>query len=235
MLGRFESQAKLEHSAPTISLMVMIPRADLDAYAQKMRRLTDNGIDLEVDARFIDMLAARKSRILDIGCGIGSAVNALRHSGHQAYGIDPASAVLDVAADMFDAGWYRQLAVEELTGDRLRREGLPDRYELVSMCGNVPAFLSAEALQDAFGIVRSLLIQGGLFVVGTTVETRGGPKCLDTAADFAGLVLSHRFSDWHLGAFDKDSGWSVSVYNKPGALHPRTGPDGIFILEHPAK
>lgn len=215
--------------------MVMIPSADLDAYAQKMRRLREDGTDLEVDARFIDMLAARKSRILDIGCGIGTAVNALRRSGHQAYGIDPASAVLDVAADMFDAGWYRQLALEELTGDRRRREGLPDRYELVSMCGNVPAFLSAEALEDAFGIVRRLLIEGGLFVVGTTVATRGGPKSLDMAADFAGLALLHRFSDWHLGAFDKDSGWSVSVYGKPGTIHPRTGPDGIFILENPAK
>ncbi|KAD3720612.1 methyltransferase domain-containing protein [Arthrobacter yangruifuii] len=213
----------------------MIPSADLDAYAQKMRRFMENGIDLEVDARFIDMLAARKSRILDIGCGIGSAVSALRHSGHQAYGIDPASAVLDVAADIFDAVWYRQLAVEELTGDRLSREGLPTRYEVVSMCGNVPAFLSAEALQDAFGRVNGLLIEGGLFVVGTTVEARGGPKSQDTAAGFAGLTLLHRFSDWHLGAFDKDSGWSVSVYAKPGALHPRTGPDGIFILEYPAK
>ena len=213
----------------------MIPSADLDAYAQKMRRLAESGMDLEVDARFVDMLTVRKSRILDIGCGIGSAVNALRQSGHQAYGIDPSPAVLEVAGDRFDKSWYRQLAVEELTGERLSREGLPAGYEAVLMSGNVPAFLSHEALQDAFGKVSGLLIEGGMFVVGTTVEARGGPKAQDRAADSAGLTLLHRFSDWHLGAFDKDSGWSVSVYSKPGALHPRTGPDGIFVLEHPTK
>ncbi|MCC9204995.1 class I SAM-dependent methyltransferase [Arthrobacter sp. zg-Y769] len=209
----------------------MMPSADLDSYAKKMRQLVDQGMDLEVDARFIDMLAPRNSRILDIGCGIGSAVSALRRSGHQAYGIDPTRAVLDVAADIFDRGWYRRLPVEELSDERLCHEGLPDRYEVILMSGNVPAFLSNEALQEAFRSVCGFLVDGGLFVVGTTVEARGGPKTQDAAAGFAGLPLLNRFSDWHLGAFDKDSGWSVSVYAKPGALNTGTGPDGIFILK----
>ncbi|MCQ1956473.1 class I SAM-dependent methyltransferase [Arthrobacter sp. zg-Y826] len=209
----------------------MMPSADLDSYAKKMLRLVEIGTDLEVDARFIDMLAPRNSRILDVGCGIGSAVNALRQSGHHAYGIDPARAVLDVAADIFDSDWYRQLAVDELSDERLRSEGLPGRYEVILMSGNVPAFLSSEALQDAFRRVCGLLVDGGLFVVGTTVDTRGGPQAQDAAAGSAGLPLLNRFSDWHLGAFDEDSGWSVSVYAKPGALNTRTGPDGIFILK----
>ncbi|UWX95907.1 class I SAM-dependent methyltransferase [Arthrobacter zhaoxinii] len=209
----------------------MIPSADLDSYAEKMRRLVEKGMDFEVDARFVDMLAPRNSRILDIGCGIGSAVSALRRSGHQVYGIDPTRAVLDVAADIFDKGWYRQLAVEELADDRLCGEGLPGEYEVILMSGNVPAFLSDEALQDAFRRVRGLLVDGGLFVVGTTVGARGGPTAQDAAAGSAGLPLKNRFSDWHLGAFDKDSGWSVSVYAKPGALSTRTGPDGVFLLK----
>jgi len=98
------------------------------------------------------------------------------------------------------------------------------------MSGNVPAFLSKKALQDAFRKVCGLLADGGLVVVGTSVETRGGPPAQDAAAGFAGLPLVNRFSDWHLGAFDKGSGWSVSVYAKPGALNTRTGPDGVFIL-----
>ena len=188
-------------------------------------------VDLEVDARFIDMLAPRNSRILDIGCGSGSAVNALRRSGHQAYGIDPTPAVLDVAADIFDRAWYRQLAVEELSDGRLRGEGLPDRYEVILMSGNVPAFLSDEVLQDAFRKVCGLLVDGGLFIVGTTAATRGGPKDQDAAAGFAGLPLLNGFSDWHLGAFYQDSAWSVSVYARPGALSTRPEPDGMFILK----
>ncbi|WP_019483904.1 class I SAM-dependent methyltransferase [Arthrobacter sp. TB 23] len=210
----------------------MIPSADLDAYADKMRQLVGKGTDFEVDARFIDMLAHRNSRILDIGCGIGSAANALRQSGHRAYGIDPTRAVLDVAEDIFDGGWYRQLAVEELSDERLRAEGVPDRYEVILMSGNVPAFLSEEILEDAFRKVSGLLVDDGLFVVGTTAATRGGPKAQDAAARLAGLLFLNRFSDWHLSSFEQDSAWSVSVHSKPGALNAHTGPDGIFILKH---
>ena len=199
-----------------------------------MRRLVENGTDLEVDARFINMLAPRNSRILDIGCGIGTAVSALRRSGHHAFGIDPTQAVLD-AADLYGTEWYRQLAVEEISQKRLCSEGLPERYEVILMAGNVPAFLPNEVLHGAFRTVSGLLDGGGLFVLGTTVNARGGPEAQEKAAGFAGLTLLHRFSDWHLGAFDQDSARSVSVYAKPGELHPRTGPDGIFILEHPAK
>lgn len=205
--------------------------AGLDAYSDKMRLLEGKGADLAVDARFLDMLAPRNSRILDIGCGIGSAVNALRRSGHIAYGIDPTRAVLDVAEDIFDRGWYRQLAVEQLAHERLRAEGLPDRYEVILMSGNVPAFLSEETLKDAFMKVSELLVDGGLLVVGTTVATRGGPKDQDTAARLAGLMFLNRFSDWHLSSFKEDSAWSVSVHAKPGALNAHTGPDGIFILK----
>ena len=62
---------------------------DYDSYAAKMRAQTMDGIDLEVVARFADMLCPRNSRILDIGCGIGNTVNALRRCGHDAYGVDP--------------------------------------------------------------------------------------------------------------------------------------------------
>ncbi len=49
-----------------------------------MRNLTTGGTDLEVDVRFMDMLSPRGARILDIGCGIGSAVKGLRRRGHEA-------------------------------------------------------------------------------------------------------------------------------------------------------
>ena len=212
--------------------MSMTQSADFDSYAGKMRRLVENGTDLEVDARFVNMLARRNSRILDIGCGIGSAVSALRRSGHQAFGIDPTRAVLDVAADLYGTDWYRQLGVEEISHERLCEEGLPDRYEVVLMAGNVPAFLSNDVLQEAFRTTCRLLVGGGLFVLGTTVGARGGPEAQDKAAGSAGLTLLNRFSNWHLGPFDKESGWSVSVYAKPGALERWNEPDGIFILKH---
>ena len=204
--------------------------ANYDAYASKMRGLALSGTDLEVDARFVDMLAHRGSRILDIGCGIGSAVNALRQRGHDASGIDPTSAVLDVAADLFNGSWYRALSVEQMSSAILLGEGLPGHYEVVLMSGNVPSFLSNDGLQAAFREVSRLLVAGGLFVVGTTTNVRGGPSDQNEAAALATLSLVNRFSDWHLGPFTADSSWSVGVYAKPGVPETRSSPDGIFIL-----
>ncbi|WP_241977254.1 methyltransferase domain-containing protein [Cryobacterium sp. Sr8] len=81
----------------------------LVAYAAKMRQHIIDGTDLEVDARFVDMLARRGSTELDIGCGHGSAVSGLRARGHAAFGIDPTPEVLDVALDNFDSEWFREL------------------------------------------------------------------------------------------------------------------------------
>jgi len=83
--------------------------------------------------------------------------------------------------------------------------------------------------------MSELLEPGGLLVVGTTAGVRGGPTDQDLAASTTALSLSNRFSDWHLTPFDTDSSWSVSVYAKPGILETHAHPDGIFILNAPAK
>jgi len=203
----------------------------LVTYAAKMRQHIAYGTDLQVDARFVDMLARRGSTVLDIGCGHGSAVSGLRARGHDAYGIDPSPEVLDVALDNFDSEWFRELGVEGLSPQRLAELGIPNSYDIVFMAGNVPAFLPDEGLRHAFIEVSTLLKPGGLFVVGTSSHARGGPVDQDVAANTACLALTQRFSDWHLGQYSGDSPWSVSVFVAPGEPTRSDTPDGIFILE----
>ncbi|NJC21069.1 SAM-dependent methyltransferase [Arthrobacter pigmenti] len=198
-----------------------------DAYAKKMRRLIEASTDLSVDARFIDMLSPRNARILDVGCGVGSAVNALRHRGHEAYGIDPTAAVLDVANDLYDSTWFRCISLEDLSADHL---GKPGSFDVVLMAGNVPAFITAAGLLDAFAAIAGLLKPGGSFVIGTTAGARGGPADQDALAAGSELSLLYRFGDWHLATYRADSPWSVSVFAKAGIRSPPSGPDGIFIL-----
>ena len=200
-------------------------------YAAKMRQHIADRTDLEVDARFVDMLARRGSTILDIGCGHGSAVNGLRARGHDAFGIDPTPEVLDVALDNFDSNWFRELGVEGLSRQRLAEIGIPDSYDVVLMAGNVPAFLPDNSLRWAFTQIRALLRPGGLLVVGTSTHVRGGPVDLDVAASATNLALMQRFSDWHLGHYSIDSAWSVSVFVAPGESSKFDIPDGIFILQ----
>ncbi|WP_346960946.1 methyltransferase domain-containing protein [uncultured Arthrobacter sp.] len=203
---------------------------DYAAYAAKMRHLAVSGGDLEVDARFVDMLSSRQARILDVGCGIGSAVGALRHRGHLAYGVDPTDAVLAVAGDLFDPSWFQRLGAGDISAAALREVGLPAAYDLVLMSGNVPAFLTDAALATTFQQIASVLNPGGGLVVGTSTKARGGPKQQDLAAAGTGLALMHRYSDWHLGPFCEDSPWSVSVFANAGSRQAAEGPDGIFVL-----
>lgn len=194
-----------------------------------MRNLAVSDVDLEVDARFVDMLIPRRARVLDLGCGIGSAVKALRRRGHEAYGIDPSEPALQVAADLFDSSWYRQLRAEDLSGSSLEEHGLPLSYECVLIAGNVPAFLTSTELQAAFDNAARILTPAGLLVTGTSTHSRGGPRDQDEAADASGLALHSRYSNWHLGPFTNDP-WCVSIYKAPGVPATPEGPDGMFIL-----
>lgn len=208
----------------------MIPQPDYSSYAAKMRHLVQSGIDMEVDARFVDMICARGSHILDVGCGIGNAVGALRSRGHAAYGIDPTPAVIGVAFELYDPSWFRLIGALDIAASHLLRLGLPGSYDVILISGNVPAFLSGDELGEVFAHVATLLDPGGKLVVGTTTAVRGGPGDQDRAAASAGLMPAQRYADWHLGPFNDESPWSVSVFRAPGTQDPPTGPDGIFIL-----
>lgn len=197
-------------------------------YVAKMREHVERGTDFEVDVRFIDMLVDRQSGILDVGSGIGNAVNGLRARGHDAYGIDPGSDLLRVAAELYDRSWFRHLSAAEISPTVLEAHDLPQSYDLVLMSGNVPAFLPE--LEDSFTRIGKILRPGGILVIGTSSHARGGPRDQDSACAAAGLRLQHRFGDWHLGEFDHDSPWSVSVFSRPGIGPKPDPPDGMFVL-----
>ncbi|WP_038462168.1 methyltransferase [Arthrobacter sp. PAMC 25486] len=203
---------------------------DYEGYAAKMRQHVVAGTDMKVDVRFVDMISRRCSRVLDIGCGIGNAVNGLRARGHTAYGIDPTPEVLDVAGELYDPSWFRRMASVDLTPETLSLNGLPQVYDVVLMSGNVPSFLSPNELRETFIRGVEMLEAGGIFVVGTTTGVQGGPVDQDKAAAGSGLTLTHRFSDWHLSPFYTESPWSVSVFSAAGSRDFAEGPDGKFVL-----
>lgn len=209
----------------------MSPGRDYDIYAAKMRHHVQAGTDMEVDVRFIDMMTKRRAKVLDIGCGIGNAVNGLRARGHAAYGIDPTTEVLEVAGDLYEPSWFRQMAATDATPERLDMNGLPEAYDVVLMSGNVPAFLSANDLHATIDQVGNLLASGGVFIVGTTTAIQGGPVDQDNAVAGSAMTLTHRFSDWHLSPFHSESPWSVSVFSANRLRESTEVPDGMFILQ----
>ena len=79
-----------------------------------------------------------------------------------------------MARELFDPSWFRALNAEGVSAATLREQGMPARYDLVLMSGNVPAFLSDGGLRETFRQIPSLLNPGGGFIVGTTTNARGG-------------------------------------------------------------
>ncbi|GAA1409535.1 hypothetical protein AUR04nite_24210 [Glutamicibacter uratoxydans] len=199
-------------------------------YTRKMLTLVERGVDFEVDARFIDVLVPRRARILDIGCGIGNAVAALRSRGHQAFGIDPTPELFLAATALHDASWFRQINAGALFDPKLSEAGLPERFDVVLASGNVPEFLTETELQIVFDFARQRLTNFGSLVIGTSSAAPHGTAYLDELAQSHGLHVQQRFSDWHLNPFTPESPWSVSVYTVKNLRGPFEAPDGIFVL-----
>lgn len=204
--------------------------ADMDNYAQKMLSLVERGVDFEVDARFVDALLPRQARVLDIGCGIGNAVAALRSRGHQAFGIDPTPALFEAATSLHDASWFRQIGAGAIYSPEFSAAELPGHFDAILASGNVPEFLTNDELELVFKFSRKVLTPLGALIIGTSTHGRHGPRCLDQVAEREGLKLQQRFGDWHLNPFNDQSPWSVSIYTINDLRGPFEGPDGIFVL-----
>ena len=57
-------------------------------YVERFRSMAAAGDDLGGEARFVDAMAARGSRVLDAGCGPGRVGSHLWRAGHKVVGVD---------------------------------------------------------------------------------------------------------------------------------------------------
>ena len=103
-------------------------------------------------------------RVLDVGCGTGQHVAALRACGFDAHGSDASDAMLDVArAQVADAD-FTSWRLEDRVPTALKRAA---PFDAVLALGNVwPQLVNAEASDAALANVRSMLRTGGLIVFG---------------------------------------------------------------------
>ncbi len=126
------------------SRWVEITRANPDHstwYIQRFRDMAANGDDLDGEARFVDAMVARGSRILDAGCGPGRVGGALHALGHDVVGVD-VDPVLIEAADTDHPGsrWF--------VGDLAELDLIPgleltEAFDVIACVGNVFTFLAA--------------------------------------------------------------------------------------------
>lgn len=175
-------------------------------YAARWRRMVDEGTDIHGEARLIDAMADRGSRILDAGCGTGRVGGYLAQQGHTVVGTDLDPVLIGYAQqDYPDARWeVGDLSVDELP------EG---NFDLVVSAGNVMGFLAVEGRQPALANIQRALADDGRAVIGFGAGRGWGFDDFMASAQAAGLTPDNVFASWDLRPFREGSDFLVAVFS----------------------
>ncbi|MGA9275744.1 class I SAM-dependent methyltransferase [Ilumatobacter sp.] len=177
-------------------------------YIERFRAMAEAGNDLHGEARFIDAMASRRSRILDAGCGPGRVGGALAIAGHDVVGVD-VDPVLIAAAERDEPGptWL----VGDLAELDLPGRGIADRFDLIVCAGNVMTFLAPSTRRDVLTGFRNHLADEGRAAIG--FGSGRGYEFDDFFDDAraAGLDVDVKLATWDLRPFGEDSDFLVAV------------------------
>ncbi len=181
-------------------------------YIDRFRRLAAEGADLAGEARMVDAMLPRASRVLDAGCGQGRVGAELATRGHQVTGVDADATLIGAArAAHPGARWI----VADLTDFDLVGPGAPGPFDATVLAGNVMLFVAEGTEEQVLRRIAAQLRPDGFAVAGFAAGCGYELPDFDRHAATAGLVTEHRFATWDLRPWRADSPFSVTVLRRP--------------------
>jgi SAM-dependent methyltransferase len=132
-------------------------------YIDRFRRMAEAGEDLGGEARFVDAMSARRSRVLDAGCGTGRVGSLLAVAGHDVVGVD-LDPVLVAAAQ--DAHPGCRWLVGDLAELDLPACGVGEPFDTIVCAGNVMTFVAPGTRVEILHRMRRHLREDGRIVIG---------------------------------------------------------------------
>ena len=174
-------------------------------YAARFRRLAADGGDIDGEARLVDALASRGSRILDAGCGSGRVAAYLMGQGHRLFGVDIDPVLIAAGREQ-----YPGLPLQAL--DLLDVSPSLGHFDLIVSAGNVMVYLSPGTEAAVLRALSSVLVAGGRAVFGFATGRDYTHDQLDADAAAVGWTREGRWATWQLDPFTDDADWAVSVY-----------------------
>jgi SAM-dependent methyltransferase len=176
-------------------------------YIERFRTMAAEGNDLAGEARLVDAMLARASRVLDAGCGPGRVGAELHARGHEVVGAD-ADPELIAAAEEDHPGPH--WVVADLAELDLAAQGEPDPFDAAVLAGNVMAFVAPGTEGEVLRRVGAHVKPDGFVIVGFHTD-RVPLADFDRDVEAAGLRIEHRFATWDLKGWHDDADFAVSV------------------------
>lgn len=180
-------------------------------YVERFRRMAADGADLAGEARLVDAMLPRASRILDAGCGPGRVGAFLHAAGHTVVGVDVDPVLVEAAqADHPGPDWR----VGDLAELDLPADGIPEPFDVVVCAGNVLTFLAEGSEPDALRRMAAHLTPEGRLVVGFGAGRGYTFDKFFADAASAGLTLDVALSTWDLRPFTPSSDFLVAILRR---------------------
>jgi SAM-dependent methyltransferase len=191
-------------------------------YIERFRDMAAAGDDLAGEARLVDAMVARESRILDAGCGPGRVGAFLAAAGHDVVGVDIDPHLIEAAEhDHPGPRWL----VDDLATLDLPSRGIDEGFDAIVCAGNVMTFLAPSTRGAVLARLRAHLRDGGRVVVGFGTDRGYEADEFLTDVSGAGLVPDVLLSTWSLHAFGTESDFLVALLRprEDGVSRPRPG------------
>ncbi|MFC9786347.1 class I SAM-dependent DNA methyltransferase [Rhodococcus sp. NPDC127528] len=177
-------------------------------YVRRFDELAAQGVDLHGEARMLDAVIGRGSRVLDAGCGTGRVGAELARRGHAVTAVDLDPVLLEVAATQPGLTVARaDLSELDLPGPR---------FDAIIAAGNVMIFLEPGTERAVLQGFADHLVPGGVFVTGFATDYRYTVEEFDADLAATGFVREHRFATWDLRPWREGADWAVTVARKRG-------------------
>ncbi|MBH0777910.1 class I SAM-dependent methyltransferase [Nocardia bovistercoris] len=177
-------------------------------FVARFRDLAADGMDIAGEARLIDAMLGRGSRVLDAGCGAGRTGGYLHRAGHTVVGVDVDPVLVAAAAEDYPGPRW---LVGDLAELDLPALGIAADFGAVVSAGNVMPFLAPDSRGRVLANLARHLAPNGRAVIGFGAD-RGYPFdefLADAAA--AGLTPDHLLATWDLRPFTETSDFLVAV------------------------
>ncbi|HPB45303.1 MAG TPA: class I SAM-dependent methyltransferase [Microthrixaceae bacterium] len=177
-------------------------------YIERFRAMAAAGDDLDGEARLVDAMVPRGSRILDAGCGPGRVGGRLAALGHSVVGVDIDPALIAAAQGDHPAATWVSADLAEFD---LEAMGLPHEFDLAVCAGNVMTFLDPTTRRDVLVRLHSHLAEGGRCVIGFGADRGYEFEEFRADAAAAGFDEELLLSAWDVRRFDASSTFLVAV------------------------